>query len=261
MLRETNKQHPLKPKDPKPISDEDQPEGEEQLTIDSTKTPSGKYTNAAGELVLLGEGEEDDDGTGQASKTAPNTTATENKNTATSTDDYAAGWHDDAEMKCDAAMLKAAEDHYTQLPKLKNPDDPRMKVKACSLYTWVLKWTGIVESKWNMRPSKQQLKTFVVDRWANFVTLYQKSKVQELNNAEWIEYKAEFVAVCRHILERADAVICTPAQLNTKIVQGIKWDAGVVDEGTTMVRFLCFLPRRACSQTFCRSRVANSIDS
>lgn len=259
MIRETDRQHPLKPKDPEPISDGGQPDGEERLTIDSTKTPGGKYTNAAGELVLLGEDEEDDDGTGQASKTAPNTTATENKDTATSTNDYTAGWHDDAEMKCDAAMLKAAEDHYTQLGKLKNVDDPRMKVKACSLYTWVLRWTGIIESKWNMRLSKQQLQSFGVDRWAKFVTLYQKSKVQELNDAEWIEYKAEFVTISQHILKKADAVVCTPAQLNTEMVQGIQWDVGVVDEGTTMVCFLCF-PHQARGQTIFRCRAANFID-
>ncbi len=176
MIRETDKQHPLKPKDPEPVKEDGHPEDEEvQPTIDSTNTANDKYTNAAGEPVTLSEVEDDDNGALQASNTAPSTTATENKDTATSTDDYAAGWHDDAEMKCDAAMLKAAEDNYTQLPKLKNPDDPRMKVKVCSLYTWILKWTGIVESTWSVRPSKPQLKDGAIDRWADFVTLYQKS--------------------------------------------------------------------------------------
>lgn len=65
---------------------------------------------------------------------------------------------DDAMLERDAAMLKVAYEYYKLLAKIKRLDYPRMLVKACSLYTWMLTWTCIIDGKFSVRLTKQKIK-------------------------------------------------------------------------------------------------------
>lgn len=121
-------------------------------------------------------------------------------------------------------------------------DEPRFIDSAAAeaadfmvLWTWVLKITGIVESPHSLVPTESQRKSGAPDPWANFRSLYSKSKKQRWNNAEHQEFAKDLQSVPRTILEsHATVVCCTPPQLGTDLMKDIKYDLGIVDEATVM---------------------------
>lgn len=113
---------------------------------------------------------------------------------------------------------------YKNLEALKRPQDPSMTNTDCSLFTWMLKLAGVIKSDFTEKG----------DRWETSKTTYETSKVQELNDSEWDTYKGEMLALGNKVLEKANAVLCTPLELCLDMAKGVHWALGVIDEGTNL---------------------------
>jgi len=130
--------------------------------------------------------------------------------------------HDDIVIKYTEHLMHTAEQKWRERAEFTNPTDPRMVLHESALLTYILKFIGVIPSNYNS--------TY----WSGFVSLYEKSKIQLLNNYERKLLSKDLLLVGKDIINRARVVVCTPAQLASPLMENIDFEFGFVDEATTM---------------------------
>ena len=174
--------------------------------------------------------EDDDDGSKEASRKAPKAPVDIEQEVV------GEGWEDDDGFVLDDYMLKDAKATYENAKAIMFPEDPRMKVIAHALWTWILKVIGIIEHVSDDEDVAKTMKRMAAD--PNFVglrDLYLKSKTQLLNRAERSQYD-KHISECASIFIRdaSLATCCTMSQFMMDWSTDIAFDWVIVDEATVM---------------------------
>ncbi len=132
--------------------------------------------------------------------------------------------------------MKAAEETYRNGKAIMSPDDPRMKMIQSALFTWLLKVLDFLPNDDHATEVNAILRTLSASTpFVELRFLMHKSKVQELNHAEWNKY-GKFLKQCpvMFITEAARVTVCTIAQLGMEWAKAIKFDWTIIDEATVM---------------------------
>ena len=148
----------------------------------------------------------------------------------------------DVEIKFSVAMMKAADEIFAHRRSIMTPRDPRMRIKESSLWNWILKFAGIISSPFT-HPN-----TMV--KYASFREFWSLVKVQSLNKSEWKAFGDDITELTKDVLKAADTVVCTPMQLESKVISGIKFAMGIIDEATTGNEAESTLVRLVCEHVF-----------
>ncbi|CAF9924432.1 MAG: hypothetical protein ALECFALPRED_002759 [Alectoria fallacina] len=111
-----------------------------------------------------------------------------------------------------------------------NPKDPRMVCLEVAIHTWVLKFSGIVDSKWSTKPTPEEVAAGKSDPWLEFRALYYKADRQHLNDLEWTKFKNLLTELSQTVLRAGDVIIATAVQGETDLLKDIKFEQVIMDE-------------------------------
>ena len=133
-------------------------------------------------------------------------------------------------------MMQLSEEQYKSRSQYLNPKDERMQKTEVAIFTWILKFAGIIESLYSLKSASDN-----TDVISEFGTLYEKSKAQELNEDEWSKLKKAVIVIAHIVLKAADVVISTPVQAQTDLLKHIISKHVVFDESSvlTHLELLC----------------------
>lgn len=148
----------------------------------------------------------------------------------------------DVEMlRATLGVIKMYERLYRDQVQLFEPTDPRMVSIDVAIHTWVLKFAGIIDSKWSTKPRQEQNEKGTPDPWAGFRELYAKSDRQRLNEKEWAQLKKDLMELAQTTLRAADVIIATAIQGETNLLKHIFFQHTIIDEisVTTHGELLC----------------------
>ena len=133
-------------------------------------------------------------------------------------------------------LMKSAEDTYKNAKAIMSPDDLRLRMIRSALFTWILKIVGVIPKEEDAPEVNAILEKFASH--APFQDLYRlmlKSKEEELNRAEWTEYRQAIPDCATLLLQNgAQATVSTIAQLGMEWAKDIKFDWEIIDESTPM---------------------------
>lgn len=211
-----------------PIGDEG---AEEPLLIGTANVPEGQATQESEPLPAGDEGADEEEQCGTSEGPA---------------DEEEKGWglpevpsdgwiHDDIVIQYTQQLMMTAEQKWNDRAKSTNPRDPRTILTESALWTYILKHIGVIPSG-----------DLTVTASGRSASLYQKSKVQLLNNSEQKEFREDLLAIGREITNQARVIVCTPAQLASPLMANIDFDLGFIDEATTMNEAEFIMVWRVC---------------
>ena len=110
-----------------------------------------------------------------------------------------------------------------------------MKKVEVAIHTWILKFSGILESEHPLESSDS------ADEISVFRDLYEKSKTQKLNEDEWTKFKKAMSAIAEVVLQAADVILATTIQSQTDLLKNIVFQHVIIDETSvlTHAELLC----------------------
>ena len=145
------------------------------------------------------------------------------------------------DIKATIDVMKFYEEKYLSRRKLLAPDDPRTVEIEVAIYTWILKFAGIIESPFTIKLTEEQRKQGAEDPCAEFRNLYRKTGTQMLNAGQWSRLKDELLAIAKMVLNKAQVIIAVAVQGQTSLLKDVVFQQVIIDEIslTTHLELLC----------------------
>ena len=137
---------------------------------------------------------------------------------------------DELMLKVSLDLLKLSEQRYNERMAIFNPEDPRMVCLEVAIHTWVLKFSGIVDSEWSTKPTPEEVAAGKLDPWLEFRALYYKADRQNLNDLEWTKFKKLLTELSQAVLRAGDVIIATAVQGETDLLKNINFEQVIMDE-------------------------------
>ncbi|CAF9915835.1 hypothetical protein IMSHALPRED_002712 [Imshaugia aleurites] len=250
----------LEPADSEPLSEAGSDDDEDfQVTkkLESFKTANA-FKDMGAEEIIVGESGSDngeDDSFGDTDKPevpdqktvdtadetdAPGTTVVDASHQI---DNPGLAWKDDTiSIMYTDLVMKAAQAKFEAVSSILAPDDPRMKVIASAVWTWVLRVLDLILKNPNaieINSILEEVSLTVI--WKSLGMLISKSKKQDLNRAEWTKYSKLMEDATAMFLKRAvHATVCTIPQLTNDWAKGVEYNIILIDEATKMTEATIF---------------------
>ena len=143
------------------------------------------------------------------------------------------GWKDADPIIFSEFMINSALENYNNAKM--SPEDPRMKMIETALFTWLLKVIEFIPRDKDTPEINNVLDDLArTAPFRDLCDLMHKSREQKLNRAERTRYGKAITSCAGSLLERAQACVCTIAQLTMEWAEDIHFDWKIVDEATEM---------------------------